>query len=161
RFYAVPMDRHDIDWPAIEAAPPLEVLVAFSEVGLAAAIERARAERNAVRAGTNVVVARAGSVPEGESRPALVKRVGHTDIVSYRGRYYGIPAAQGAVDLTEDAVSATDGILSAITLKELEAELAYTYRWANSRGRLDVQEMQRKKGNPIRSAAVWGTGEMS
>ena len=55
--------------------------------------------------------------------PVLLESVGRFNIVSYRGKFYGLPKSLGAVDWVSGKVSTLPGVVTAPTLKEVKTGL--------------------------------------
>ena len=164
RFYGVPQGRENIDFAALEVAPPADVAVGLTEASAAGWIERITGELQtpfaAIGSGAApstqpVAVDEPDDEPVDDGTPRLIRVVGTTNIVRHAGRYYAFPQAFGPVDLTR-ADQLPNGILSAATLGELQAEMDYAARWANARGILDSQEAQRRRGTIFRVDSALG-----
>jgi hypothetical protein len=55
--------------------------------------------------------------------PHLVETIGNYNLVSYRGRYWGIPHAAGPVDFGKDDLSAIEGIVFDVSLNAARSAL--------------------------------------
>jgi len=168
RFYGVPKSMPDPDFAALEQAPPVEVIVAFSESNCALLIEKFMAERDAPLSTLAPSMAKADTgntevtpldAPIDDSQPRLMRAIGTTNVVRYRGRYYGVPQSLGAVDVT--APDLPEGVAVADSPVGLIAELDVASRWANSRGVFDAQEAQRRRGSVFRAASFLGEPTVS
>jgi radical SAM superfamily enzyme YgiQ (UPF0313 family) len=164
RFYGVPEGRTDVDFTALEVAPPSDVAVGLTEIAAAGWVERMvgelkqplppvgeREKLPAPQTFDNEEV----KEPADDGVPHLIRAIGTTNVVRFAGLYYAVPRALGAVDVTHPE-ALPNGILSAPTLAELTAELNYAERWANSRGILDSQENQRRRGSLFRADSSMG-----
>ena len=101
--------------------------------------------------------------PVGADAPQVLRSVNDTQIVAYRGRFFGVPNYLGAVDqldLSRDD-NLPSGVLAADSEAALEAEIDYVARWANARGQFDAQEAQRKGGSQFRAGSMLGEPEIS
>jgi len=168
RYYGVPQDWPAPDFASLEVAPPAEVAVGLTEAGAATWIERITGELRQPLGPSGAppghfhdlrpdepAADAVDDILADDGSPRLVRTVGTTDIFHSGDRYYAVPQAFGEVDLTSTE-TLPNGILSASTLAELHAELDYAGRWANSRGILDSQQSQRRRGSLFRADSALG-----
>lgn len=165
RFYGVPQQMTSRNFAELEEAPPVDVIVAFSENNCALLIEKFIAEQYTPLA---AIMDRKAAVqgvemrldaPVDDSQPRLMRAIGSINVVRYRGRYYGVPQTLGSVDVTTEPLP--KGVVVADSPVGLITELDYASRWANSRGVFDAQEAQRRGGSAYRVASFLGEPSLS
>jgi hypothetical protein len=67
--------------------------------------------------------------------PRLVKSIGVYNIVHYAGQFYGLPQALGPVDLEVDRVDGRPGVVIAVDLEPVEADIRHQLATAGENGR--------------------------
>jgi radical SAM superfamily enzyme YgiQ (UPF0313 family) len=88
--------------------------------------------------------------------PRLVRALSSHNIVSYGGRYYGIPLVLGNVDLRNPGSTQLPGVLAADNEEELLLSIEHAKSWADSRGQYDTQARQRISGSLFKADSSAG-----
>ncbi len=88
--------------------------------------------------------------------PEVINTTDTHRIVSYLGWCYAIPLALGEIDLSTCDMSEVEGIVRAVSEKELMDLLAQSASWADSRGSYSAQKRQRKQGADYRAGSFIG-----
>ena len=60
-----------------------------------------------------------------DNTPHLVETIGNYNLVSFRGRYWGIPHAAGSIDFETDDLATIEGILFDISLNAIRGKLRH------------------------------------